>query len=148
MLCAEHFGDLGKHTGTSVGYQSIAESSDKRIRGYSGKAVASSAFESDAKLGNGNGLSLKRIGVSLQLVDKSDAFRDLVFKVLTVEKSDPFGVIFAQHLAENADVVVLASQPQHQHTAGIGVVHQAPQDLLRDGLILSQLGATEGVREG
>ena len=147
MLRSEHFGHLGQGAGAAERDKSVAESADKGVCGDSRKSVASAALKSDLELGDMHGLTLEGVGVCLQLLYKPYALCYLVGKVLRVKEFDALVVPLAKNRFKNVDIVIFASETEHEHAACVWVVDHSAKDVLRCGLVVAQLGAAEGVRE-
>ena len=145
LLGTEHLRHLGEHRAAAHGRQSVGDPAAQGVGSDAGQAVAAAAFQPDFQFADRQGTASVRGCQGLQLPNDGNAFFQLIGTVLTVEKAHPPGVPVTQDFFEFRDIVILAPQSQHQHTAGIWVVHQSGQHLLGHRQIVAQLAAPIGV---
>ena len=83
-----------------------------------------------------------------KLAEQLKACLVFVFNLLGHKNLGLVGVILAEHRQKAVKVVVFAAKAQNQHTARIGVVGKAGQQLLGGGVVFAKLAATHVVGKG
>ena len=112
-----------------------------------GETIGSAALEPNHQLGGRHRFALVVAHVSQQVVHHGQGLFDFVAFALGVEEANAFLVDLTEMLAEHRDVVVLATEAEHQHTAGVGMLDQATEELLGHRLIDAELRAAVRMRE-
>ena len=148
LFGTEHLRHLGEYRAAAHGRQSVGDPAAQGVGGDAGQAVAAAAFQPDFQFADRQGTASVLGCQGLQFPNDGNAFFQFIGTVLAVEKAHPPGVVVTQDFFEFLDIVVLASQSQYQHAAGIGVVHQPGQYPLGHRQIVSQLAAPIGVGYG
>ena len=144
---AEHFRRFGQHRAAAHRRQAVGDASHQRIGGDPGKRVRAAAFQADAQFGDSAFRPGRPRSVNGQLLDRGHTGGNLVSDRLGFEKFHPVGVPAPQHFLKLGDIVVLAAQPEYQHAAGVRVIRQIRQDLLRPPMVVAQLRTAVRMRK-
>ena len=146
-LGAEHLGDLGQDGRAALGDDPVGEHAQERVRRDAAEAVGAAALEADAEFRHGNILAHVLRAHGENLAELLQAVFDLVVHFLGDEHPHAAFVDRAHQFAEGVQLVILAAERDHQHAAGIGMVHHVGKDGAGILMVRPKLRATVVVRE-
>ena len=145
LLRTEHLGNLGEDPGSAHRRQFITEVSDQGVCGDAGVSVGSSAFEPDDEPIHPHGRPDIVLHFIIQLPDESMGGFKLILHLLSGEELHPLGIHLAEELLEGLGGVVFTAEGEDQNAAGVRVADQARQNGSGRLMVLTELGASEGV---
>ncbi len=146
-LGTEHLGDLGQDGRTALGDDPVGEHAQERVRRDAAEAVGAAALEADAEFRHRHVLALVLRAYGEDLAELLQAVFDFVVHLLGDEHPHAAFIDRAHQLAEGVQLVVLAAERDHQHTAGVGMMHHVGEDGAGILVVRPKLGAAVIVRE-
>ena len=84
----------------------------------------------------------------VNLFEQLNRALNLIFHVLAIQTAHALRIDLFQAVIEKFQLIVLTAQPQHKHTAGIGMGDDILQDLHGILMVLSHLGTAERMIKG
>ena len=140
-LGSKHLRHLGKDARSAALDEPVGEAADERIGGKPGKAVATAALKSYNQFRNRH-IDALADALGLQLADEFKPALVFVAGILRQQKADIEIGNVAKALAEAFKRIVFASEPHHQHAAGIRVAAERGKEIGRHLMIVAELAAT------
>ena len=147
-LGAEHFGDFRQHGRAALGHNPIGKDAQQRVGGNAGKAVGATALQAHPQFAHGDIDADILPGMDKQFPGQLQTVFHLVLHLLADEHPHAGGLDGTHDLAEGIQLVVLASEADHQDAAGVRVMHHIGQDGPGVFVVVPQLRAAVVVREG
>src|SRR5690606_8667188 len=122
--CPEHLRNLREDHAAPHGRETVGDAAHHGVRRDATEAVGPTALVADDEVGGGalhprvGGHPANELGHGVQ------PLLHLVVHILGVEEEHAIAIDIARHGQEAFHLVVLATQTEHQHAAGIRVTHQ------------------------
>ena len=131
LFGAEHLRNLGQQHAAADRRHAIGDAAEQCVGADAAESVRPAALVAEHEVRR----AALRASIATHSLDelrnRARSLLELVDHVLRVEERDAIAVDWTGETHQLVELIVLAAEAEDQHAAGIGMAHQAGEDMLR-----------------